>query len=200
MHHDFSGAEKWAARFDDPARDAWQKPDAVIERLSLEPDMSVADIGSGTGYFSVRLARALPDGRVYGIDTEPDMVRYLKERAVREGLASNLSSQLGQADDPQLPEAVDLVLVVDTYHHLSDRTAYFRRLANHLNEGGRVAIVDFKPGDLPVGPPPAAKIEADTIIEELEAAGYRLKVDDRELLPYQDLLVFERPVLRHFDG
>jgi SAM-dependent methyltransferase len=188
-HHSFEGAERWAQRFDDPARDAWQKPDAVLARLALVDGMRVADIGSGTGYFAVRLARALPAGRVYGIDVEPDMVRYLNERAAKEGLA-NLESRLGQPDDPQLPEAVDLVLVVDTYHHIADRVAYFERLAGQLAPGARIAIVDFKPGELPVGPPEEMKVPAERIVGEMRAAGYRLEVDDRTLLPYQDLLIF----------
>lgn len=191
-HHSFEGAEAWAERFDDPARDAWQKPDAVLQRLALRRGMTVADIGSGTGYFAVRLARALPRGRVYGIDIEPDMVRYLNERAAREGLA-NLESRLGEPHDPKLPPGVELVLVVDTYHHMQDRAAYFRRLAGQLAPGARVAIVDFKPGELPVGPPEAIKVPPDEIIDEMGAAGYELANDDRSLLPYQVLQIYEAP-------
>ncbi len=191
-HHRFEDAEKWAARFEDPARDAWQRPNAVLERLTLRDDTRVADIGSGTGYFAVRLARWLPEGFVYGIDVEPDMVRYLNERAAKEGL-TNLESRLGKPHDPKIPEPVHLVLVVNTYHHMQERTRYFERVAEKLAPGGRVVIVDFKPGELEVGPPPEMKIPTGQIIEELEAAGYELNMDDRELLPYQDLLVFVRP-------
>ena len=84
--HSFGGAEKWAQVFDDPQRDAWQKPHDVIQALALKPDAIVADIGAGTGYFSMRFAHMLPQGRVYGVDIEPDMVRYLAERAKREHL------------------------------------------------------------------------------------------------------------------
>lgn len=191
-HHGFSGAEEWARRFDDPARDAWQRPDAVLDALELREDMRVADIGAGTGYFAVRLARALPRGTVYGIDIEPDMVRYLEERAQREELA-NLESRLGLPDDPRLADAIDLVLVVDTYHHMNDRSAYFARVARQLAPGGRVAIVDFEMGDLPVGPPDRMKVPPDEIIREMQAAGYALTRDDRELLPYQALLIFQAP-------
>jgi ubiquinone/menaquinone biosynthesis C-methylase UbiE len=85
MHRRFDDAEKWSKVFDDPARDAWQKPVEVITALKLAPDAVVADIGSGTGYFAVRLARAVPRGKVYGADVETDMVRFLNERAAREG-------------------------------------------------------------------------------------------------------------------
>ncbi len=190
--HRFESAEQWAERFEDPARDAWQRPEAVLARLALGPDMVVADIGSATGYFPVRIARAVPDGRVYGIDIEPDMVRYLNERAAAEGL-DNLESVLGAPDDPRIPEAVDLVLLVDTYHHVANRSEYFRALTHSLAPGGRVAIVDFKPGELPVGPPDAMKIPPDRVIEELAAAGYRVLIDDRALLPYQFVLIFSRP-------
>ncbi len=84
--HSFGGAENWAQVFDDPKRDAWQKPHEVIQALALKPDAVIADIGSGTGYFSARFANMVPKGRVYGVDTEPDMVKYLAERARREGV------------------------------------------------------------------------------------------------------------------
>ena len=85
MPHRFEDAEAWAKRFDDPSRDAWQKPDAVIANLALPPGATVADVGAGTGYFAVRLARAVPQGKVFASDIEPDMVRYLGERAGRDG-------------------------------------------------------------------------------------------------------------------
>jgi SAM-dependent methyltransferase len=118
--HPFKDAERWARVFDDPSRDAWQKPDAVIGALALASDALVADIGSGTGYFAVRLARAVLEGHVYGADVEPDMVRYLAERGRREGLA-NLTSVQAAPEDPRLPRPVDLVLVVNTYHHIGER-------------------------------------------------------------------------------
>jgi len=136
--HRFSDAEKWAKVFDDPARDEWQKPDEVIRALKLVPEARVADIGAGTGYFAVRLARAVPEGQVFGVDAEPDMVRYLRERARREGLA-NLTAVAAKPGDPSLPTAVDLVILVDTYHHVPDRERYFRELKKALRPGGRLA-------------------------------------------------------------
>jgi tRNA G46 methylase TrmB len=97
VEHRFEDANRWAQVFENPERDEWQKPDEVIRALALRPDAVVTDVGSGTGYFAVRLARAVPRGRVLGVDVEPDMVRYLNERARREGL-SNLSSHLGARD------------------------------------------------------------------------------------------------------
>jgi SAM-dependent methyltransferase len=189
MHHRFDDPAVWAPRFDDPGRDAWQKPDEVIKALGLREDAKVADLGAATGYFAVRFARALPKGKVFGVDIEPEMVRYLDERAKKEALP-NLVGVLGGPADPHLPEAVDLVLVVDTYHHLDDRPAYFRRLLDKLSPGGKVAIIDFRRGQ-PMGPPDAHKVPAEQVKEEMAAGGYRLDAE-HALLPNQHFLVFAR--------
>ncbi len=190
MPHRFEGAERWAGVFEDPARDAWQAPDAVLALLGLVPDARVADLGSATGYFAVRLARRVPRGVVYGIDIEPDMVRYLAERAAREKIP-NLKSVLGAPDDPKLPEAVDVLLVVDTYHHIEERVGYFRRTRDKLRAGGRLVIVDFKLGQIPVGPPERHRISPARLDEELPAAGYRRVALDERTLPYQYVAMYQ---------
>ena len=186
--HSFSGAEKWAKVFDDPKRDAWQKPHEVIQALALEPDAVVADIGAGTGYFATRLAHMVPKGRVYAVDTEPDMVRHLNERASRNGL-KNLSAVAGARNDPRLPQKADVVLLVDVYHHIGERERYFSRLAGDLKPGGRVAIIDFRM-DSPEGPPKAARIEPERVKAEMKRAGYEL-VQEHAFLPRQYFLVFQ---------
>jgi SAM-dependent methyltransferase len=186
-HHSFGDAEKWAKQFDDPQRDAGQKPDEVLDALHLQRTDKVADIGAGTGYFSVRIAKRVPDGKVFSVDIEPDMVRYLGERAHREHL-SGLVPVLAAAG-PNLPEPVDLVLVVDTYHHIDNRTAYFAKLKDALVPNGRVAIVDFKV-DAPEGPPPKDRVPPEKTIAELDAAGYSL-VAAHTFLPRQYFLVFQ---------
>jgi predicted methyltransferase len=185
--HSFGDAEKWAREFDDPKRDAWQKPHEVIRALALKPDAVVADIGSGTGYFAVRFAHMVSKGRVYGLDTEPDMVKYLAERAKREGL-SNLTALAATPGDPKLPEKADVVVLVDVYHHIDGREAYFNKLRASLKPGGRVAIIDFRM-DSPEGPPKAARIAPEKVKAEFKRAGYVL---DREhgFLPNQYFLVF----------
>lgn len=187
MHQRFDDAERWSKVFDDPERDAWQKPDEVIRAFKLAPNAAVADIGSGTGYFAVRLARSLPGGRVFGADLEPNMVRFLNERAAREKLA-NLSSHIAAADDPRIPVPVDLALVVNTYHHIGQRQSYFSRLKKSLKPQGRIAIVDFKP-DSPVGPPKRHRIAANAVADEMTRAGYALDASP-DFLPYQYLLIF----------
>jgi len=186
--HRFSGAEHWAKVFDDPERDAWQKPHQVIEALALPPDAAVADIGSGTGYFAVRLAHFVPRGKVYGVDIEPDMVKYLAGRAKREGLA-NLESVAGKPDDPRLPGKVDLALLVNVFHHIGEREAYFSRLRGSLKPGARLAIIDFRL-DAPYGPPKRARITPERVKAELARAGYAA-VKEHGFLPNQYFLVFK---------
>ena len=186
--HRFEDAERWARVFDDPERDAWQKPHEVIQALKLAPDAKVADLGAGTGYFAVRLANMVPKGRVYAVDVEPDMVKYLGERARREKLPNMVAVQ-GTPADPQLPEKVDVVMLVDVYHHIEDRTEYFRRLASSLASGARVAVIDFKL-DAPAGPPRAARIPPGQVKDELARAGLRL-VEEHGFLPHQYFLVFD---------
>ena len=185
--HSFGDAQKWAQIFDDPKRDAWQKPHEVIQALKLKPDSVIADIGSGTGYFSARFANMAPKGRVYGIDTEPDMVKYLTERAKREGL-KNLFAVAATPGDPRLPEKADLVILVDVYHHIEDRERYFRQLQNSLKSGGSVAVIDFRM-DSPDGPPKAARIAPEQVKDELKRVGYVLAAE-HAFLPNQYFLVF----------
>jgi cyclopropane fatty-acyl-phospholipid synthase-like methyltransferase len=189
FHRRFDDAEKWAKEFDNPERAEWQKPDEVVDALGLKPAMSVADIGAGTGYFAVRIAKRVAQGKVFAADVEPDMVRYLGERAGHERLANLVPVQAG-ADAANLPEPVDLILVVDTYHHIGNRTQYFAKLQASLRPGGRLVIIDFK-ADSPNGPPPQHRIPPEKVAEELAAAGYTLS-EMHTILPRQYFLVFQK--------
>jgi SAM-dependent methyltransferase len=130
----------------------------------------------------------VPQGRVFAVDAEPDMVKYLAERAKRSGLG-NLSAVQAQPGDPKLPGKVDLTILVDVYHHIDNRAQYFRKLKNALKSGGRLAIIDFKL-DSPVGPPRSARIAAEQVKVELKRAGYVLS-EEHGFLPNQYFLVFE---------
>ena len=187
MPHRFEDAEAWSKRFDAPDRAAWQQPDAVIAALQLPEDAVVADVGAGTGYFAVRLARAVPMGRVLAVDVEPDMVRFVDARAAKEGL-TNLRGRLTPTDRADVDDNTDLVLVVDTYHHIADRVAYFAALRSKLSARGHVAIVDFRPTS-ERGPPKQHKLAATVVEGELAAAGYQL-VTAHDFLPDQYFLVF----------
>jgi SAM-dependent methyltransferase len=186
-HRSFDQAVKWAKEFDDPSRDAWQKPNEVLDALHLDRTARVADLGAGTGYFSARIAELIPEGKLFAVDIEPDMLRFLGERAQREHLGV-LMPVLASAGSANLPEPVDLVLVVDTYHHIDERVAYFAALRASLRPGGRLAIVDFK-ADSPNGPPPEHRISAERVTAELNAAGYSL-LATHLFLPRQYFLEF----------
>ena len=124
--HGFGDVEKWASVWDDPERDEWQQPEQVIEAMEIEPGMTVVDLGAGTGYFNATLSVAVgPGGRVYPIDVEPTLVEYMIERAKRED-TPNVHPVLGEYDDPKIPGgSVDRILIVNTYHHIDERRAYF---------------------------------------------------------------------------
>jgi arsenite methyltransferase len=170
-------------------RDRWQHPDRVVAELGLKPGDLVADLGSGGGYFTFRLARAVaPGGTVYAVDTDSDMRTALAERAAASGLDNVVTVAAGPGD-PALPEPVDLVFMVNAYHHMPERGTYFANLARSLKPGGRLAIVESRPARLHrlIGHATAP----DTIRAELQATGFEL-LADHDFLPRQGFLVFGR--------
>jgi ubiquinone/menaquinone biosynthesis C-methylase UbiE len=187
MQHRFDDPERYAKSFDDPGRDAWQMPSRVIEALGLKNGQSVADIGAGTGYFAVRLARSAAAPTVYAADIEPAMVAHLKARAEKEHLRNVIAVQ-ATAQSPNLPGPVDAILIVDTYHHIGNRVEYFRRLRSSIKPGGQLAIIDFRK-DAPEGPPVEFRFTAGQITAELEQAGYRMAAS-HDFLPRQLFLVY----------
>lgn len=177
----------WAARFDDPARDQWQRPDHVIATLALQPGQRIADVGAGTGYFAIRLAKAQPLAMVYAVDIEPAMVSYLGTRAAAEGTANVVPHQ-GSPDGPNLTHPVDLVLMVDTYHHLADRVTYFGHLRRWIRRGGRVAIIEHR-GDAVDAGSAHMRLTSEQIVDEMREAGYHLAAR-HDTLPRQHFLEF----------
>jgi ubiquinone/menaquinone biosynthesis C-methylase UbiE len=187
MEHRFEDAEKWAKSFDDPSRDEWQMPGRVIDALGLTPGQIVADIGAGTGYFTVRLAKAPAAPRVYAVDIEKSMVEYVRQRAAKEGL-KNVTAVQGASDRTNLPEPVDLVLIVDTYHHIPNRPAYFRELKKSMKPSARLVIIDYRKG-APSGPPEQFRFTPDQISAELGKAGFTRQTQ-HDFLPRQMFLVY----------
>src|SRR5688572_17230491 len=186
MDHRFDDAERYAKSFDDPARDAWQMPGRVIEALAIGRGQSVADIGAGTGYFTVRLAKSAAAPIVFAVDVEKSMVDYVRQRAAKEGL-KNVTPVLAAADRSNLPQPVDLVLIVDTFHHIPNRAAYFRELKKSMKPGARLAIIDFR-RDSPEGPPVEFRFTPEQVEAELGPAGFRV-VARHTFLPRQYFLV-----------
>ena len=173
--HSFADAAALARTLDDPARDDWQRPEDVLRAMELAPAMSVADVGAGTGYFAVRLARAVPAGVVTATDIEPNMVQFVNERARREGLANLRALLATQSGSGLARESVNRILVVHVWHHLADRATLARDLSAALRPGGRLFVVNFALAARR-GPPPSSRVAPESVIAELEAAGLTAKV------------------------
>jgi SAM-dependent methyltransferase len=188
----FEDVAKYIEFLEREDRSEWQRPDDVVNALRLEGDETVADLGAGSGYFTFRLAEALPDGEVVAIDVEPEMVRHLHHKVTENGI-SNVRVVLATADDPEVPPDADLVFVCDVLHHVHGRQAWLRNIASTMKEGARLVLVEFKEGDLPNGPPAALKISKRSMIDLATASGLALDREMPDLLPYQTFLVFRKP-------
>jgi predicted methyltransferase len=190
-HHDFSDAGRWSAVFDDPAREAWQKPDEVVKLLAIEPGMTVVDVGAGTGYFEKRLSVAVgPSGKVIALDPEPNLVAFMRDRFQKEGIA-NAEARTCPTDGTGLgPASVDRVLIVDTWHHIERRADYAKHLASILRPGGSVMIVDYTL-EAEKGPPKEIRLGPDHVVRELGAGGLKASAID-ESLPDQYVIVAKK--------
>lgn len=183
QHHAPRSAGEYARVLEDPARDEWQKPHEVVMALGLKPDDAVADIGSGTGYFSRRFARHA--AKVYAVDIDPKLLEILKQKA-----PANVETVLAAEDDPKLaPNSVDVVFFCDVLHHIGNRENYLPKLKRALKPGGRVVNIDFYKKALPVGPPPEMKLTEDEVVSEFRKAGFKL-AKTYGFLPYQYFQVF----------
>jgi ubiquinone/menaquinone biosynthesis C-methylase UbiE len=182
-HKHISGGEGTHLRYQEPDRYTWQYPERVIKALNLEPGMTVADLGSGTGYFTFRLAEAVgPSGKVYAVDIDEEMNASIDKQAVAKQM-ENVKTILAVGHDPLIPEKVDLIFSVNAYHHIKDRASYFRNAARYLKPSGRVAIIDFRKGAF------RHYTELRVLLEEFKAAGYALD-KTHGILPRQNFLVF----------
>jgi SAM-dependent methyltransferase len=187
----FADVQKYVAFLERPDRAVWQKPDEAVRALHLAGNEVVADVGAGSGYFTFRLAAALPQGRVVATDIEPEMVRHIHHKAMTEGIR-NVEPVLASADDPRVPATADIVFVCDVLHHVSDRVAWLGRLHDQMKPGARLVLVEFKEGSLPEGPPASLKIPRDEMLRLVRAAGFVLIAEEKDLLPYQTFLVFRK--------
>ena len=185
--------KQYLQQLDSTERNRDQKPSQVIDALRVKPGMAVADLGSGSGYFTRRFVEAVTEtGMVYAIDIEPEMLAYTKESIIHMHTAYTAEFILARPDSPKLPyESVDLLFVCNTIHHLDERSKYFRDLRSSLKPGVRIAIIDFYPDDRSgeLGFPKRHLVSRDTIIQEMATAGYKLE-REHSFLPKQYFLEF----------
>ena len=181
--------EDLARAFDSSERDQWQKPDEVIAFLGEIEEKTIVDLGSGSGYFTFRLLAA--GANVIAADVDDEFLSIIKDKVQKLGLEDeNLNTLL--LDDDRLnvtSRSVDILFLVNVYHHISDRVNYFRQANSVLKEDGKIVIVDFYKKKLPVGPPKDHKISKDLVLDELTSAGYEEVAVDEELLDYQYIIV-----------
>jgi ubiquinone/menaquinone biosynthesis C-methylase UbiE len=172
--------------YETPGRDRWQRPDEVVAALAIEPGATVADLGSGGGYFTYRLAEAVgPTGRVYAVDVDTSLLAYVERQAKKRSL-SWIETVHAPEDGLGLPDAsVDLIFLANVFHHLPDPKAYFRGARSVLRREGRIAVVERSGGGFPSGhaTPP------DAIRAALESAGYE-RIEDHAFLEHQSFQVF----------
>lgn len=188
----FAETEKYIEFLERPDRAAWQKPDAVVAALHLAGNETLVDVGAGSGYFTFRLAKALPKGKVVATDIEPEMIRHIHHKVLTEGIP-NVKVVLADPKDPSVDPAADVVFVCDVIHHVRERQAWLRKLAAEMKPGARLVVIEFKEGKLPEGPPEAVKISKAKLVSMLEGVGFSLQADEPKLLPYQTFLTFTKP-------
>jgi ubiquinone/menaquinone biosynthesis C-methylase UbiE len=175
---------------DAPDRDLWQRPDQIMDALGVADASVVADIGAGSGWFTIRLARRVgPRGIVYAEDVQKEMITAIQRRVNREGF-NNVKAVLGSNNDPRLPKSsLDVVLMVDAYHEVEDRVTMLSNLAKALKPQGRLGIVDFRLDGTGPGPAPEERVSPDVVVNDAKKAGLKL-IRQEPFLQYQYFLIF----------
>lgn len=194
-HHHYDDKEAALAHFEEPARDAWAKPGQVVAELGIEPDMNVADIGAGSGYFTRRLATEASKGTTYAIDVDADFKDHI-EAELDHWHTPNIVTRLAVYEHPLLPEnSVDRVFISNTYSFLQDRISYFQAVHKALRRNGRLAVIDWRAdADCPRStgcPRPKQRVPEARAREELAQAGFTV-IDQFDFLPYQYFLLLGR--------
>jgi len=183
----FDGAP-WLDR---PSREREERPDWLIEELQLRPEMSVADIGAGSGYLERRLAPLLSGGKIYAVDVQPEMIDLLRDLA-RQPDTRNVVPVLGSAEDVRLPAAsVDLAIMVDVYHELAYPAEIIRSLLRSLRHGGRLVFVEYRAEDPAVAIKPLHKMSEAQIRREMRPFPVTWERTS-ERLPVQHIVVFRK--------
>ena len=174
-------AAEWTKTLESPERVAGLRTGDVIARLNLKPGDVVADLGAGTGLFSLPLAKAVPSGRVYAVELDEGFLTEIRGKS-KAGNVPNIVPVLGKFTDPALPARdVDVAFFHDVLHHVENRAAYLKSVAGYLKPGGRIAVIEFNPGDSP------HKAEPQLVVSKEQAAGW---MADAGLVPAEDIQLF----------
>ena len=178
---------------EDPGRVTWQNPEMVISKMGDINDLVVADIGTGTGYFALRIVKN--GGIVIGIDIEQKSIDYIEERKseLSPELTERLTTRLSVPNDPRLASnEADWVLIVNTYTYMDDRINYLKKVVKGLKQNGKIMVVDYKIGDMPVGPNDTFKVPITKALDEIKSAGFKVLEVDNSSLQYQYIIVAQR--------
>ncbi len=184
MHQ--SSTEELIERFESKGRDEYQQPEKVLDYLGDLSGKTIMDIGSGSGYFSVKLAKKAQ--KVIAADVDQTFLDYIQNRIEKDEI-NNIELRKIPYDSPALKSReVDMVFIVNTYHHIENREAYFGKVKEGLKTDGELVIIDFFKKEIPVGPPADHKIAKDQVLEELKKTGFTSFEVNDELLPYQFII------------
>jgi SAM-dependent methyltransferase len=181
-------AADWLNR---PGRIAEERPDEVVENMGLEPDQVVADIGAGSGYFSFRIAKLVPQGKVLAVDIQPEMLALIEEQKARDKV-TNVEGVLGKVDDPNLPpNSIDAAIMVDAYHEFDHPFEMINGIYNALRPGGRIFLLEYRGEDPSVPIRPLHKMTEEQVVREMSVFGLDW-TDTLDFLPWQHMMIFTK--------
>jgi SAM-dependent methyltransferase len=183
------GGAAWLERSE---REIEEMPETALDKIGIRPGVTVADVGAGVGYFSLRLARRVgKEGTVYAIDVQPEMIGMLKERAAKANL-SNIIPVLGSESDPKLPaKSSDLILLVDVYHEFSQPQRMLHKIREALKDEGRLVLLEYRKEDPHIPIRSEHKMSIPEVKTEVEAEGFRLENVLKDL-PRQHIFIFKK--------
>lgn len=181
-------AADWLNR---PDRIEQEMPDEVVANMSLDPDHVVADIGAGSGYFSFRIARLVPQGKVMAVDIQPEMLQIIEDRKGEEGV-TNIEGVRGEVDDPNLPDnSIDAAIMVDAYHEFSHPFEMIDGIYDALRPGGRIFLLEYRGEDASVPIRPLHKMTEEQVVKEMSVFGLEW-TDTLDFLPWQHMMIFTK--------
>ena len=181
-------AADWLNR---PGRIEEERPDEVVTNMGLNSDHVVADIGAGSGYFSFRIAKLVPDGNVMAVDIQPEMLQLIEAQKRQDGV-TNIQGVLGAIDDPNLPvNSIDAAIMVDAYHEFSHPFEMIRGIYEALRPGGRIFLLEYRGEDASVPIRPLHKMTEEQVVKEMSIFGLEW-TDTLDFLPWQHMMIFTK--------